>query len=300
VRASSLALLALLTLGEIRLFDTLLYATDEDKDFVAESVRGVTSGHPVSASWQQRELGPWLVRAIARVTDVPLALAILRGVLMAAANLLLFFLRRRRGDDERAALIAVAIFGFLHAIYAYRIEYPWDWIDVPIFLAFGHHAARGGRLRTLWPLLLVGTINHETVLYLPLWYLLAPVENGDRKTVLEAALVTLAIGGAILLLRHTLYLGRPDLPERFFFEQPLPLVGNHLHLATNARRFFTNFGNLSLFVSLSLVGALGLLARAPRRAAIWTAIVIASVLAFGYLNETRHYLPLLAFWIAYA
>jgi hypothetical protein len=28
--------------------------------------------------------------------------------------------------------------------------------------------------------------------------------------------------------------------------------------------------------------------------------VIATVFAFGYVNETRHYLPLLAFWAVFA
>lgn len=298
MRASSLALLALLTLGEIRLFDRLLSGV-EDVAFVGESVRGVTSGRPVSPSWQHRLIGPWTVATLARATGRDRAIVILRDLLIAAANLLLFALRRRRGEGERAALLAVALFGGLHALYAFRLEYPWDWIDVPIFLVFGHHAARGGRLRALWPLLVIGTLNHETVLYLPLWYLLAAVENGERKIAVAAALVGAAMAGAILLVRHALYVGQPLLPGQVF-EPTLPLVGNHLHLLYNLRRFFTNFGEPNIFVSLSFVAALALLARAPRRAAIWTAIVLVTVLAFGYLNETRHYLPLFAFWIAYA
>jgi hypothetical protein len=36
------------------------------------------------------------------------------------------------------------------------------------------------------------------------------------------------------------------------------------------------------------------------RASVWSLALIASIFTFGYINETRLYFPLLAFWAAYA
>jgi hypothetical protein len=299
MRALPLALLALLTLGEIRLFDRLLVG-ERDTAFVAESVRGVTNGYPVSRSWQQRLLGPWAVTVLSRATgDLESALRLFRGLLVALANLLLYVLSRRRGESERAALTLVAGFGLAHALFMYRLEYQWDWIDVLIFLWFGDHVARSGGLRATWPILLIGAVNHETILYVPLWYLLTPVEERTDRRSLVAVVAMIALGVVIFGLRHALYLGPPDLTN-VNPEVPLPLIDNHLHVWQNLQRLVTNFGSLQAFVTLSLGATIVLLiARAPRRAAVWSLIVIATVVAFGYVNETRHYLPLIAFWFTY-
>src|SRR5438270_335642 len=99
---AALVVLALLTLGEIRLFDRLLYDGHDDASFVVESVRGVLDGRPVSKSWQQRLLGPLVVQAVARVSGSPLtALRVVGGFFVAIANFLLFGLFRRRGASAK-------------------------------------------------------------------------------------------------------------------------------------------------------------------------------------------------------
>jgi hypothetical protein len=98
--------------------------------------------------------------------------------------------------------------------------------------------------------------------------------------------------------------GRPDLPGQVF-ELATPVIGNHLHVAHNVRVFLAaDWRAGTTFFTAAIMSGLALLvALAARRGlalgAAWSACVIASVFCFGYLNETRHYLGILAFWFGY-
>jgi hypothetical protein len=296
--AAALAVVALITLGEIRLRERLLYADASEMAFVRANVAGIVHGQPVSKSWAHRVLTPLVVAGLARVTGDDLAaIEVLENLLVAAANLLLFALVLRRGASPARAVLAVAAFGFAHLLLMYRLEYPWDGVDVLIFMAFGAWAAGGGGLGRLWPLLIAGTVNHETVLYLPLWYVIA----GPRRTRVAGAAALVVIGGAILVLRQVLYAGRPDFPASWF-EPALPVIANHGHLLHNLGEvLFDDWRSGRAFIAGSLLGAIALFVRLVRRrvhptAARWSLAVIATVFCFGYVNETRLYLPLLAFW----
>lgn len=306
-----MAALLLLTLAEIRLFDHLLFQRRTDYEFVLTSIDGVLSGTPVSKSWQQRVLGPAAVAALGALTPSRFdALRLFAALMIAGANALLFAIVRRKGGSAALALLATIGFGIGHLLLLYRLEYPWDGIDVLLFLSFGFAVHEGARLASLVPLLLVGAVNHETVLYIPLWYALsaALARAGrapfiDKKLgppLLALALLSTAIAG----LRHWLYVGRPDLPGQVF-EMATPVLGNHLHVGHNIRTFLAADwrAGTTFFTAAFMTGLTLLVALAARRGfmlgALWSVVVIASVFCFGYLNETRHYLSLLAFWFGH-
>jgi hypothetical protein len=252
-----------------------------------------------------------LVSALARVVGEPLAaLKLLLASMVLAANLLLFALTKRRGGSRSEAMLAVVCFGFAHLVSTYRLEYPWDGIDVLLFMTFGDWAARRRALLPLAPLLLVGAFNHETVLYIPLWYLLAPLDHdepvaGRTRRLALAAATTAALAAVIALVRQLFYVGRPDLPGQEF-EAITPIIENHLHVRHNLSNLLLgNWVAGRAHISLALLATIALLialARrtATRRAAVWTSCVMASIVCFGYVNETRHYLALFSFWFAYA
>jgi hypothetical protein len=284
-----------------------LQARPIDVAFVLESVGGVLSGHPVSPSWQQRFLGPLFVAGIDTLThDRSRTLALFGALTLLASNLLLFGILRRRGAGLAGGALAVTCFVCARLLLAFRLEYPWDGIDVLLFLLFGAQAARRARPLAAVPLFLIGLFNHETALWLPLWFLLAPLERPrrSRMQVTSAALAFAVGAGVILALRRTFYRGRPDLPSQVF-ETVTPVIDNHLHLSHNLGTLFvSNWHSGLASVSLGLLGVLALLIRAAirgpeRRAATWTLAAVSSIFLFGYTNETRHYLPLLAFWFAY-
>jgi hypothetical protein len=305
-----LAALLLLTLAEVRIFDRLLFERRTDYDFVLTSVDGVLSGSPVSKSWQQRIIGPAAVAALTAITATRLdALRLFSALMTAAANALLFVIVRRKGGSPALGLLATLGFGIGHWLLLYRLEYPWDGIDVLLFLSFGFWAQKRDRLSSLWPLLLIGAVNHETVLYIPLWYLLSCFGRAGRtpgihtelgRPLLVFGLLSIVIAG----LRQWLYVGQPDLPGQFF-ELATPVIGNHLHVEHNIRTFLgANWRAGATFFTAAILSAFTLLvALATKRGlvlgAVWSACVIGSVFCFGYLNETRHYLSLLAFWFGY-
>jgi hypothetical protein len=302
------AVLALMALAEIRLFDRLLYDDAPEFGFVVESVDGVLSGRPVSKSWAHRLLAPAAVAALGRVSGWERRRAVQRfGEAMIAASVVaLYLLLRRKGVAQRSALVALATFALVHAIIVYKLEYPWDGVDVLLFLAFGAHAARAGGIAGTWPLLVAGTLNHETIAYVPLWYLLAPLDGGPRRwrDAAAGALVLVPLLGIIAALRQWRYVGRPALPPSVF-EPATPVVENHVHVVHNLRAVFLDnwyFGrtfNSVIVLAMLLVFTIALVRRDRVRAAAWSLLVMVSILCFGYLNETRHYLVLLAFWITY-
>jgi hypothetical protein len=301
-------LLVLLTLGEVRVFERLLYVDPVQYGFVLVNVEGVLTGTPVSKSWQQRVLTPLGVRALDRVTHERMAsLKLFGALLLGVTNLALFWIARRRGNTRGAALGFAAAFGFSHLLLLYKLEYPWDWLDILLFLAFGAAAARGKSLLHSWPWLALGTLNHETILYVPLWYLLEPLAAPPRdvkKTLLSALAALAGMIGAIMALRSWLYVGRPALPADNF-EVATPLIENHWHVWHNLQQwlwFDWREGRSFIAASLTLCAAwLFWQLRRPelRRAAAWSLCVLASIVCFGYVNETRHYLLLAAFWFAY-
>jgi hypothetical protein len=298
-------LVSLLTLGQIRLFERLLFSERSDYEFVLLNLRGVLEGTPLWKSSKHRLLGPALVRALEFVQDNPLAaLTSFTHVSLLAANLLLFWLTLRKGGSLRCALLAVAAFVLVRLLLLYKLEYPWDGLDILLFLGFGHWAAKRGSLVWLTPLLLVGTLNHETVLYLPLWCLLAPLERShgaawSRRELVTGALALLLVLASILALREHFYLGPTGVA------QETPALGNPVHLLHNLRQFlWRDWIAGRLFISATLLCALvllGKLLREPkqRRAAAWSLLVIATIFCFGYVNETRLYSSLVAFWFAY-
>ncbi len=159
-------------------------------------------------------------------------------------------------------------------------------------------------------MLLAGTLNHESVLYIPLWYLLPA--DGDaqarRAAVRQrpiAALLGVAMAGVIAIVRHHFYLGRPEIPGHIF-EPATPVVSNLIEVSHNLRQLLIEDWKSmpKAFVSATLLSVIALLIRNVVRrrlvrASIWSLCVLGSIFVFGYINETRLYFPLLAFWFAH-
>lgn len=293
------ALLVWLSFAEWKILERLSYSHPPSVEFVVESVRGVLAGTPVSKTWAHRVVAPTLVSLLGGAT--PAAVERLAVITLVASNLLLYALLRRRGLSLAGALSGVATFVLARFLLAYKLEYPWDGIDVLVFFTFGAWAATGRSLLFLVPLLAFGAFNHETILYVPLWYLLV----GERKQRLVAVAVAAALAAVIAITRTIRYVGRPNLAGQVF-ETPTPIVENHLHFAHNVNQLFvedwvSGRAHLSSGFLLATAGFVWLARRPETRApAVWSLVVFGTIVAFGYVNETRHYLVLVAFWIAYA
>lgn len=293
------SLLVWLSLAEWKIFERLLFSHPPSVAFVVESVRGVLAGTPVFKAWSQRIVAPFLVSLLGGASQTAVERFFI--IALVATNLLLYYLLRWRGLSIAGAATGTVVFGLGRFVLAYKLEYPWDGVDMVIFVAFGAWARMGGRILPLAPLLLLGAFNHETILYIPSWYVLA----GDRKQRLVAAVTALGVGALIGITRAVRYVGQPDLPGQHF-EAPTPLIANDLHVAHNLRELFVNDWLAGrAHVSAGFLAATALFVwltrrRETRAQGVWSLVVLASIVAFGFVNETRLYLVLAAFWIAYA
>jgi hypothetical protein len=325
-RLFTFALLALLSLGEFRVFERLLFNDPPEYGFVLANVTGVLEGRPVSKSWQHRLIGPMIVSGLGAASNSLLeADKTFYQFTLFLSNWLLFELTRRKCNASHAAgatqmpraimhpwigaTVATAAFGLAHLLLVYRLEYPWDCLDVLIFLVFGYLVWRGRPSWLLAPLLFIGTFNHETILYIPLWYFLDALIAARpwahrRRDILIALSSAVPIAASILSLRQLLYVGRPNLPGQVF-EELTPVISNHWHLKHNVSHLLIeNWSSNQVFISLVLLVAMAWLfnlIRNPRHrtASLWSLLIIASIFCFGYINETRHYLSLMAFWVMY-
>jgi hypothetical protein len=305
------ALLGWLTLAEHHVFDRLLFQQPVNYEFVLANVQGVLTGTPVSKSWQHRFLAPAGVLALEALAKSRLeALELFSGLMALAANLLLFGLMRHKGASLFQSLAAVVGFGLAHLLLTYKLEYPWDGVDILLFLAFGYWTSKRGPILALAPLLLIGMLNHETVLYMPLFYLLSLLDRASshaskKKDALLALLFSLVLGAGIFYLRERFYLRSPNLPGSTV-EPVTPLISNHLHVMHNLRQLLVaDWKEGRAFISSGFLAAIALLLtlvakRAQTTAALWSLCVMATIVCFGYINETRHYLMLVAFWFTYA
>ncbi|HWA77757.1 MAG TPA: hypothetical protein VG937_35720 [Polyangiaceae bacterium] len=304
-------LFALLTVAEARLIVGALLRNRDQVAFVLHNASAILAGTPVWKSSQHRLLGPALLRVLEPlIRDPALALGWLLGLGILAENLLLWRLFRREGSGRAVAFASIATFGLLHFLSLYKLEYPWDSLDVLLFTGFGYWASLQARLRVLLPLVLLGLFNHETVLYVPLWCALAVTDSALSPTRRQRELLWGVIGlvatiAGILLLREVLYVGPASLPAHAI-DSATPWLANPLHLRHNLRQFWIeNWGAGRAWISVSLLLALWVLLaavckrRPETRAALWSLLVLLTVFCFGYVNETRLYLPLFAFWFGY-
>ncbi len=302
--------LALLSAAELRLFMRLLFEDTRQYGFVVDNLRGILAGKPAFPAFQHRLLGAGAWWLLERITgDSVLALELLTGLLLTAANFVAFEMARRRGACAKIAFKFAALLGLARLLVVYRLEYPWDGVDVLLFLSFGYLARAN---RTSWCLAAlgaVGVLNHETVLYVPLWYALCALDRNrvasERKLALRLALTGLPMLVCIWALRAALYKGRPSWANGSA-EDVGSAIANPFHLGHNLRQLFVrNWESEKAVISLAFlatVAVLGVRLRDPRArtAVLWTLCVLACIVCFGYVNETRLYLAPIAFWFGYA
>jgi hypothetical protein len=263
---------------------------------------------------RQRVLAPAFVVAIERVTKSPLAaLEVFFRLSVFVLNFLLFHLLRRKGASELAAAVGVTAFGLARVLLTYRLEYPWDEVDLLLFATFGYAASRNRSLGSVALLLLVGTLNHETVLYIPLWYMIAatmehPAAGAPVRRLRNfsfAAAVAAGVAGSILWMRRAIVVRAPRISGEMP-ETSGPISTNEFHLRHNLEQFLVhNWAGGRAFISIALSTAVFGLWVCRRRdeyrvAAWWSLSVIGAVFCFGYINETRLYLCLLVFWTTFA
>jgi hypothetical protein len=287
----------------------------------ARAGAGVAAGQPDWRVFQNRVLGPWLVEALGAlggsIADAYAAFAL---IVLFLTGFGVLALTDRLRDRTRPPLGA---FLLLHASLAVVLPciwlFPWDLLSLVFFTAFTAWVLFQGRVRSLVAIYAGAILNHEMALFMAAWLVLDPIARVlagragrgtaprfDRARALTG--VALGIAGLAVIegLRRALLVREVLRPENL---PPLSMYGRSAHfslfenLHTLGSSFTTSFPAAYPFVVPAfLLGVMWLAVRlartdAPRCTALaWVNLgMVAALLCFGLIFETRVLMPLVPF-----
>lgn len=271
----------------------------------------VLEGKPNWIAYQNRLLGPSIVYLISKIgVSYSFALIIYIFLMTALQNLLLYFLLRKMNISCHNALIWVSLYSFAFLLVQYHWFYPWDSIDAIIFTLFAYGIFQGKSLRYFLLLFCVELLNRETALFIALYIIIdsfhfGPVNNrfylASKKKliigiflILFGAIYTKAIRDYLFISRHN---GLPDTAHE--------LIGNHIYLISNLKNlFFYNLFSLKVINTSFILGTIVFLiyyvklyTDAQIKLLLVYCAIVANILVFGLINETRMYIILIPFLI---
>lgn len=288
----------------------------------AEVIEGVVDREPLWRVYQNRLLGPHLVRALSTVTAggpaVAYALVMLLVLFLAGLSVLIFTWRLR--DPQRTPLASLLLYQLcvILLLPCYWL-YVWDILSLLLFTVFvGLVLLRPGRV---WFVLLyaIAVFNHEMAFFIAGWLILDPLVRhlagrhapGQRPRFDRASLLTgsaLLVAGIALVegLRQALMIRemQPGLEV-----PPQVVYGKNFHftLLNNLTAIGNCFDQVMqngfpvvvpLFLAFTVFVAVRLarmdLARFGALALVLLGMV-GSLMLFGLVYETRVLLPLVPF-----
>jgi hypothetical protein len=295
----------LLSLVELHVYGDLHAVTAPD---IAQSVIGITDGHAYWRAYQNRLIGPWIMKALsALLHSDEAALYGFAALGIIGANLTAAWLSLRYVGDQLQAGIALAIFVFSYMMLFDYWTYPWDFVEVVTFLLFAHIATEGRHPLTLLPIFLIAVPNRESCVFIGAWFGIHAVvaKWTDRNSRLDigglslSALMVGIAGAYTVLSRQLLFVSSPtwgsDAEHQGF--------GNHFVLLTNLKtgNFSVMVGFIILSICLIFTLRYASFAHARRAVAdislaVLIVLVLTQMLLFALLEETRTFytvLPLL-------
>ncbi len=277
----------------------------ENAPGIAQSVIAITDGHAYWRAYQNRLIGPWIMKALSALfhsDEASLYGFAALGII--GANLTAAWLSVRYLADQLQAAIALAIFVFGYMMLFDYWTYPWDFVEVVTFLLFAHFAVEGKHPLYLLPVFLIAVPNRESCVFIGAWFgIYALIAKwADRNSRLDIGRLALSallvgLGGAYTLLsRQLLFVSSPawgsDTEHQGF--------GNHFVLLTNLET--GNFSVLVGFIILSIcliftlryaTFAYARRAVADISLAILIVLVLTQMLLFALLEETRTFYTVL-------
>jgi len=291
----------------------------EDYARIAEISLGVTTGYPVWKTFQNRVLGPYIIKALTfSPLDYIQAFIVFQIVTVSIAAFLCWFLGRKYGGNNQSALLALTVFVACFAlILSPPWLYSWDLIDVIVFILFVHLVLAGMSLPWFIGLFAVAILNRDSALFVPLWLVLDPIVRFfcqrsyklrpaavDYRQILAGA-ACIVVGFLILesLKRNLIVedVGPKLYPNvaTYFGTYNIAIVPNVTRLKDSLTHFTSPFRFvIPIFLAIVIVLGAGVVRLdPPRYLALYLVELsfMASLFVFGYFYETRIYLPLIAF-----
>jgi hypothetical protein len=306
-------LLAIVQLHHILLFFAATIGANID------AAIGVTTGHPHWRVYQNRVLGPYLLKGLANLIsgDYLDAYMILIVASLFLAGYQAWRIGKRIGGVQLGWFALVTLHLLFTLLFSKTWLYIWDFIGLNIFLAFVEFVISERSWYWFAALFVVAIANRESGQFIALWMILEPVSRWLVKRPLPkltalrmmAAGISCAIAGAWLIdyLRTTLLVEEvgfnltrgtpPGYGPNFFWNLP-----NNLRSLQNAWDGSINTIltiSVPLIILLALAGLAIVLAvkNAARYLAFSITILISamSILLFAYISETRVFVETIPF-----
>ncbi len=308
---TNIALFLLLLLISAAVYKTLMQIHAPHFTALQHAAYGIIEGKPHWIAYQNRLLGPTLVYIISKTgISYPVALKIFTLLTIVAQNFLLFFLLRKTGLLIKEALTHTLMYALAFLLVQHRWFYTWDSIDAIIFTLFAYGVVQNQRLGYFLIIFFIELLNRESALFISLFIIINAFTFSikDRKIQItsKAKLLTgilLTVAGAVYtkFIRDYLFISRSDnLPDNEH-----QLIGNHINLITNLKNlFFYNLSSIEIINTAFILGSLAYLihqakayTEAQIKAVVIYSAIVANILIFGTINETRMYIILLPFII---
>jgi len=280
---------------------------------VVELSLGVTKGHPEFTNWQSRVLGPYIIKVFTFGSlDYARAHILFQIVSVAIAAFLCWRLGRKYGGSDQSALLALTLFAMSFALLLSRPWlYSWDFIDMIVFILFIDFVLSGMSLRWFIGLFAVAILNRVSAVFIALWLILDPlvIFFYQRQYKLPSPPLDWhrMLAGGICIAAGFLTM---ELLERNLLVEASFSENHDINLAANIFQLWvwlwkpTRPDAIQFWFLvpgfLTMVAALGacVVRLNPQRyLALYLVELsfIASIFVFGYILETRLYLPLIPF-----
>lgn len=295
----------------VAVFKVLMQIHAAHFESLSQATYGVLEGKPHWIAYQNRLLGPFMVYLISKLgCSYLFAFKIFILLMVALQNFLLFFLLRKLHIPSRNALTLVAIYSFSFLLVQHRWFYAWDCIDAMVFTLFAYGVFQAKSIQYFVLLFCMGILNRETALFIALYIIIDAFHFEPIKYRLYlVSKIKLAIGGFLILfgiiytkvIRDYLFISRPDNTPDTAHE----LIGNHILLISNLKSlFFYNLFSTDIINTVFILGTTGsmihyikLYTDAQIKALLVYYAIVANIIFFGFINETRMYIILLPFLI---
>jgi hypothetical protein len=286
----------------------------------ADVAHGVLDGTPHWRIYQNRIIGPYLAEGLSAVMpSYAGAVTLLSLIALVASGVLAWRIGARRGGD-RGGLLAVVV---MHLAFAFllwrRWLFIWDFFDLAMFLLFVDFVIAEKKWQYFVPLGVIGVLNHEVALFISGFLVIDPIAKWllgklrntpvpfDRMRCLVgvlAAAVSLQLVERVrdaLLVQATGNLLFTDAPANANDSFQFQLFDN----LDIIRQVVTSWDwGLTILIPVLLVATLGVLVWIAKQdpakylgLALTFAAVIASLLTFGALIETRIYVVLIPVYV---
>lgn len=308
-----LACLAGVTLLEYRTLNLIQGANLQAQVDVAA---GILSGYPYWKAYQNRILGPEIVKGLARLTGRPFAdvYQVFCLALLGVANVTCYFLFWKHGRRAQPAWLCTA--GYAALFIAFQDAqwlYLWDFIDLTVMLLFAWAVVIGGAsLGQLAALFAVELLNRESAQFIALWIVVDSVryKKGSRVTVDFPRLATGVLLGIVgnlstSYLRNTWCIQEVGVvPRREIYE----FAGGQFFMLRVTFDLLREFPSVPTMMLLLLLGAFAYLfqqsgkflaSRAWKVGLIIVALVAANF-CLAFILEMRVWFGLLPFLLCLA